>query len=132
MGLQSVIIRDETMGGETLNEFALEFLAAEVSIADIIRERVRYEVEAYNRKKQERFSGLVQPTGTEKALNGYRMGKRRKIDAAKQIETALKAFSSNGYIMLIDDAQAESLEQRVALSPNMNIAFLKLTPLVGG
>ncbi|WP_427453738.1 hypothetical protein [Litorimonas sp. WD9-15] len=132
MGFQNVIIRDETMGGETLNQFALEFLTADVSVADIIRERVRYEVDAYNRKKQDRFAGLIQPTGTEKVLNSYAMKTRRKIDSGQQIETALKAFTANGYILLINDVQAESLEQRISLLPDMSITFLKLTPLVGG
>ena len=132
MGIQNILIRDESMGGKTLHEFSLSFPKAEVTVSDIIRERVRYEVEAYNRKAQDKFFGLVRPTGAEQALNGYTLKKPRKIDPDKQIETALKAFSTNGFIILIDNQQVEQLDQKVNLSPDMNISFLKLTPLVGG
>jgi hypothetical protein len=132
MGIQNILIRDESMGGKTLREFSLSFPEAEVTVSDIIRERVRYEVEAYNRKSQDKFFGLVRPSDAEESLNGYRLKKLRKIDADKQIDIALKAFSSNGFIILIDELQAESLDQVIALTPDMNISFLKLTPLVGG
>jgi len=132
MGVQNILIRDESMGGKTLHEFSLSFAKAEVTVSDIIRERVRYEVEAYNRKAQDKFFGLVRPSDAEGTLNGYTFKKPRKIDADKQIDIALKAFSSNGFIILIDELQAESLDQTIELTPDMNISFLKLTPLVGG
>ena len=132
MGMQTVLIKDETFGGETIHSFALEFLSAKVSVADIIRERVQHEVDAYNRKTGKRFMGLIQPTDTEAALNGFRVKKPRKIDAKKQVETALAAFQKNGFILLLDDEQADSLDQMVTLRDEMQISFLKLTPLVGG
>ncbi|MEP4053007.1 MAG: hypothetical protein ABJN22_12255 [Litorimonas sp.] len=132
MGIQNILIRDESMGGKTLHEFSLSFPKAEVTVSDIIRERVRYEVEAYNRKAQDKFFGLVRPSDAEESLNGYKLRKPRRIDADKQIKIALKAFSTNGFIMLIDNQQAESLDQKIELKPDMNISFLKLTPLVGG
>jgi hypothetical protein len=132
MGIQNILIRDESMGGKTLHEFSLSFPKAEVTVSDIIRERVRYEVEAYNRKAQDKFFGLVRPSDAEETLNGYTLKKPRKINADKQIDIALKAFSSNGFIILIDELQAERLDQIIELVPDMNISFLKLTPLVGG
>lgn len=132
MGLQSIIVKDETIGREVKNEFLLEFLASEVTVADIIKERVRYEVEAYNRKTDGLFSGLIQPTDAEKKLNGFELKKRRKINLDKQVKTALRAFESNGYFMLIDDYQAEALSAKVTLKPDMIVTFVKLTPLVGG
>lgn len=132
MGVQTIMIKDETFGGETINSFALEFLNADVTVADIIRERVQHEVDLYNRKASSRFMGLVQPTDAETQLNGYVMKKPRKIKADTQIKTALAAFSKNGFIILIDDEQAESLTQKIALRDEMEISFLKLTPLVGG
>lgn len=132
MGMQSLIIKDETIGREVKNEFILQFLNAKVSVADIIRERVRYEVDAYHSKTQKRFNGLVQPSGAEIELNGYSLKKGKRINVDGQIETALKAFEQNGFFMLIDDLQAESLDQLIELKPDMNVVFVKLTPLVGG
>jgi len=132
MGAQTIMVKDETFGGETTNSFALKFLNAEVTAEDIIRERVQHEVDLYNRKTTSRFSGLVQPTHAEQQLNGYHIKKPRKIRADAQIEAALKAFTRNGFIVLIDDAQVESLSQKITLRDEMEISFLKLTPLVGG
>lgn len=132
MGVQNILIRDESMGGKTLHEFSLSFPKVEVTVADIIRERVQYEVDAYNRQVHQKFFGLIRPTDAEEQLNGYKMKKTRKVDAGKQIKVALKAFTSNGFIILIDDEQADRLDQAVTLKPDMNISFLKLTPLVGG
>lgn len=132
MGVQSLIIKDETIGREVKNEFALEFLSNQVTVADIIKERVRYEVEAYNRKAEGRFKGLIQPTEAEKTLNGFSLKKKRQIDLKKQIATALKAFDANGFFMLVDDYQAESLDAQVDIKPGSTVTFVKLTPLVGG
>ncbi|WP_291787790.1 hypothetical protein [Maribacter sp.] len=45
---------------------------------------------------------------------------------------ALDAFQKNGYFILIDNKQAEDLEQEVLVSKTTEIAFVKLTQLVGG
>lgn len=54
------------------------------------------------------------------------------IDAEKQVYVALDAFTKNGYFLLIDTIQSESLEQEVFLKSTTSISFIKLTPLVGG
>ena len=132
MGVQTIIIKDETVGGDVQNEFVLNFMDGHVTVADIIRERVTQEVDAYNRRIDDRFFGLVQPNDTEASLNGYKFRKKRKVDAGKQIETALKAFQQNAFFMLIDDVQAENLDDLITLKPDMSVSFVKLTPLVGG
>ena len=132
MGLQSIFIRDEVLGAVDQPErFALALPSAEVSVADIIRERVRYEVDAYNRDLAVKtFAGLVRPSERERRLNTAKT--HRVIDADAQIKAALKGFASNAFIMLIDDVQVETLEQKVMVRPDMEVTFLKLTPLVGG
>ena len=76
--------------------------------------------------------GLVQPTETESALNGYRMKTRRQVDAEKQVYVAPDAFQKNGYFVFINDMQAESLDQEVVVTEDLKVSFVKLTPLVGG
>lgn len=133
MGLQSLIIKDENFGGGgLLNEFSISFEAAQVTAADIIKERVRYEVQAYHNKTDDRFTGLIQPTDTEAELNGYKMKRGRRINVANQVKTALHAFDNNGFFMLIDDRQVEALDEVITIRPEMDVVFLKLTPLVGG
>jgi hypothetical protein len=60
------------------------------------------------------------------------MRKRRKIDPEKQFELALRAFYTNGFILLVDDKQVEELEEEIEVRPDTTVTFLKLVPLVGG
>jgi len=130
--MNTIIIKDETALGTVLNETQLNFSTTSVTIAEIIKARVTAEVTIYNQKLPAVFNGLVQPTLAEKVLNGFKLKKRQLIDAEKQTYIALDAFQKNGFFVLVDDLQAESLEQKVEIRPNTTVSFIKLTPLVGG
>jgi len=125
-------IKDETFAGDVLNEIELEIATQEIAVKDIIKMRVEREVENYNRRADKFFNGLVVPTDAEKTLNGYKMKHNAKIDAEKQVYLALAAFQKNGFFVLIDDVQSESLDQIVKIGENTKISFIKLTPLIGG
>ncbi len=127
-------IRDETTFSLGRPEFviALEFPATSITARELIRARVYQEVQNYNAHTTEYFHGLVQPTEAEQTLNGFRMAKNRSIDWERQYELAVKAFESNGFIILVDDKQVESLEQVIEIRPQTSATFLKLLPLVGG
>ncbi len=125
-------IIDETAGGKVLNEVEVSFQNELTTVQDIINTRVYAEVAAYNNKMPEYYRGLIQPGEAETTLNGFKLKQRKKIDAEQQLFTALDAFNRNGFFVLIDNIQAESLEQMVVINPNTTISFIKLTPLVGG
>jgi tRNA splicing ligase len=128
-----ITIKDETFGGKVLRELDLNFRTESVTVREIISERVLQEVESYNSKLPEYFNGLVEPSDAEKTLNGYKLHNNKKlIDGEKQVYTALDAFQKNGFFVLIDNTQAETLEQQVQLKFDTSISFVKLTPLVGG
>ncbi len=128
----TITIRDESATGKILNEILIQVANESVLVEDIICARVNAEVDNYNNKLPEYFKGLVQPTDAENTLNGYKLRKRTKVDAEKQVYIALDAFQKNGYFVLIDDIQAESLDQEVVLQKDTTVSFVKLTPLVGG
>lgn len=128
----TITVKDETFAGKILREIELEFKSEQVSIRDIIAERVTQEVKAYNDKLPEYFNGLVEPSQAEKTLNGYKLKKKKLIDAEVQVYTALDAFQKNAFFVLVDNIQSEKLEQQVMLNKATNISFIKLTPLVGG
>lgn len=125
-------VRDESATGNVFNEFDLAFDRITISIRDIITERVLHEVQRYNTEASEYENYLVQPNDDEVKLNQTQKQKRKRIDAEKQIEVALESFKCNGFFILIDDYQAESLDELVEVNSNPTISFIKLTPLVGG
>ena len=125
-------VRDKSTAGEPLHEFPLEVLTERVTVQEIIRSRVYQEVKDYNDKQPEYFRGLIQPTDAEKTLNGYKLRRARRIDWNAQYEAALEAFKNNRVIILVNDRQAEGLEQEVTVTPKTEVTFLKLVPLTGG
>ena len=128
----TLTIRDESTGGGTLHEFALEVLTERLTVRELIRSRVYQEVQDYNRKQPEVFRGLIEPTDAERTLNGFKLKTRRQIDWKNQFEKALEAFASSRVLVLVDEKQVDDLDQEITVGPGAVVSFLKLTPLVGG
>ncbi len=130
----TLTVRDESTTGDRHDAIELTFPTERITVRELIRERVYQEVQDHNLNLAQApvFRGLVQPTDAEQTLNGYKLKKPRLIDWKPQYDKAVEAFESNAIIILIDEQQAESLDQTVELTKGTEVSFLKLTPLVGG
>lgn len=129
----TLTVRDETTS--SLDEdhvFLLDLPSERVTVEALIRTRVRREVADYNASTSEHFRGLIQPSDAETTLNGFKVRKGRKIDPEEQCGKAVEAFGRNGFILLVDDRQAEELDEEIEVRPETTVTFLKLVPLVGG
>jgi hypothetical protein len=123
---------DETTSGTRHTAWHLEIFEEQITLREVIRRRVFQEVAEYNAGEQQVFRGLVQPSDTEQALNGYRLRRPKRVDAEKQFARAVEAFGRNGFLVLVDDRQVEDLDAMLDLRMGTEITFLKLVPLVGG
>ena len=130
--MATLTVRDETISGQTSNSFDLEFETATITVRELIRKRVYEEVREFNLKAEEYFRGLVQPTDTEQTLNGYKLKHKRLIDWEEQARKAEEAFEHNGFFILVDDKQVESLDEEIEIRLKTQVSFVKLMPLVGG
>ena len=128
----TVTIRDEVLGGETSLRWELQVPSERLTVRELLRSRVYQEVQDYNQQQGQVFRGLVQPEEAEKTLNGWKMKKPRMLDWKKQFERAIEAFEANRILLLVNDRQAEALDEEFVLSSQMSVTFLRLTPLVGG
>ena len=128
----ALTIHDETTSGERRQSLTLHLPDPTITARELIRARVFEEVKSYNETLPERFLGLVQPSDTERDLNGYKFRKQRKLDWHAQSSAALEAFGRNGFILLVDERQIESLDEEIRVRPETRVTFLKLVPLVGG
>lgn len=129
----TLTVRDETTS--SLDEdhvFLLELPSGRVTVEGLIRARVRREVEDHNASTRSLFRGLIQPSGAERTLNGFKVREGRRIDPEEQCRKAVEAFGRNGFILLVDDRQAEELDEEIEVRPETTVTFLKLVPLVGG
>ncbi|MEO0396767.1 MAG: hypothetical protein AAF243_12385 [Cyanobacteria bacterium P01_A01_bin.137] len=125
-------IHDTNTLGDNGPILVLDFLTEQITVRELIRSRVYQEVKDFNTQQPEFFRGLIQPTETEQTLNGYKLHKPRKINWETQFEKAIIAFQSNGFIILVDDAQVTELEDEITIAPETSVTFMKLVPLVGG
>ncbi|MFD0991156.1 hypothetical protein ACFQ1R_13695 [Mariniflexile jejuense] len=128
-----LVLKDVTFTGDILNQITIAVKNERTTVKELIAARVEAEVKAYNEKLPEYFKGLIQPNDTEKTLNGFKLKDRnRRIDIEKQVLIAWDAFYKNSYFILIDEQQAEDLEQEVLIGKDTTVNFIKLTQLVGG
>lgn len=126
-------IRDEAATGKLVRSFLLELKWEVTTLRELIRLRVEHEVTLFNANQEGAlFQGLVQPTGAEQVLNGFRLPRHRLLDWKEQFEHAIQAFERNGFLVLVDDRQIESLEESIVVRETSQISFVKLVPLVGG
>ncbi len=125
-------IRDETAMGQVIYEFDLLLSKPQVSVKEIISERVKLEVENYRNKKKSKGYSLFEVDKVEQILNKYDLKTTSKLDIEKQVAIALRAFDSNEFFIIIDNTQVDSLEQRVDITDNLQVSFLKLVPIMGG
>ena len=132
--LTELLIRDESTAslGKTEHTFTVHVSGEKISVRELIRLRVTQEVEEFNNRQPAVFRMLVQPNDTERTLNGFKFHKPRLVNPETQYEKAIEAFEGNGFIVLVDDRQIESLETEIVFRPETSITFLKLVPLVGG
>jgi hypothetical protein len=127
----SLEMRDETMSGKVLYELSIEMaqVKASMTIAEIIELRVRYETALRNSENNLDRPTLIRPSDLERELG---FGHRRTIDANQQVAVALKAFSQNQILVLVNNRQASELSDEVVVDFDTTIAFVRLVPLVGG
>jgi hypothetical protein len=121
------------MGGAPVPmAFSIE-VPEESSVANLIRTRVRTEVERHNAAQSDIYSGLTEPVGATPVSQGWRFPDGwQPVDWIIQAERSIQAFQRNAFFVLVDDVQVEDLETVVTVSTNSQVQFIKLVPLIGG
>jgi hypothetical protein len=128
----SVTIWDGTLPGDRSRAGSVTLDRERVTLRELIRERVRQEVQQYNENLPEVFFGLVQPKESESVLNGYRMKTRRPLDWEAQYRKACSSFERNGFVVFSQNRQLIELDEEIELAAESEVQFVKLVPLVGG
>ena len=133
-GIMEAVLKiwDETPGQGKRAAAELKLASERITAAELIRRRVEAEVAAHNGKTEAVFQGLVQPTESERVLNGFKLNKRRKLNPENQAKAALEAFRNNGFVLLFDDRQVENVDEWLTVTGKSKATFLRLVPLVGG
>jgi hypothetical protein len=131
----SVVLKtvDQVLGSPVMEGPPLAFAVGRITAREIVRTRVRMEVERYNSSDAPRgFASLVTPAQQECELNGAQRPPRRPLDAERQIEVALEAVRKRRVIIMFNGVQVTDLDEPLDVTPVSEARFLKLVPLVGG
>jgi hypothetical protein len=128
----TIRVWDEIVPGPRSQAKLVTAPEAATTAREIIRNRVREEVERHNQFLPEVFCGLVQPEESERVLNGFRMKARRPLDEEAQVQRACTSFERNGFLLIVDGRQITGLDDPVWLRTDSEVQFVKLAPLVGG
>jgi hypothetical protein len=128
----TIHVLDESLAGERSNRRALVLPGEDVSVRELIRERVYQEVQDFNLARSGVFRGLVQPAGAEPSGAGHVVSGGREVDWRQQFALACDAFERKRLLVLIGDRQALELDERFTVAPGTEVSFVRLVPLVGG
>lgn len=121
----------DQIGARRTGSVALD-LSESSTVREIIRSRVYQEVQDFNQQQPEYFRGLVTPSDAEQTLNGLKVHKGRTLDWEEQFKQAVEGFETNRFFILIGDRQASHLDEVFHLTPETDVSFVKLVPMVGG
>jgi hypothetical protein len=100
-------------------------------LRELLTRRIEEEVAAFNGGDNE-IRPLVVPSEQERRLNGEPLKQRRNVDAARQLETAIEAFQRTRILVVVDRVQVLDLDRELTVTPDSEVRFIKLVPLVGG
>ena len=128
-------ICDETLPGAGASEQpGLSGLPDVITVEELIRWRVREEVARHNAHGTARFTGLVEPSATERELNspGRPESNRKRVDWEQQADTAVRGFERNAFFVMVDSQQVCNLSDEIDVAKATEATFIKLVPLVGG
>src|SRR5262245_18364754 len=112
--------------------FKLSLKTYRLTVRELIRARVEREMAEYKTRRSDKLYGLLQAQETEQAQNNARPRKFQSLDCQEQFDKAVQAFLRNGFILLVDQRQVESLDTWIEVKPETEVTFLKLVALVGG
>ena len=112
--------------------FKLSLKTDRLTVGELIRTRVQREVAEYNTRQSDKLYGLLQARETEQTHSNARPRKFQPLNWQEQFDKAVRAFQRNGFIILVDKRQVESLDTWIEVKPETEVTFLKLVALVGG
>ena len=137
-----MLLTDE-IGGEVYPVGEVRLHKPVITVRELIGVRVDLELEAHrDREADVRGRSMPGLSGRELRLNGAEKALRPSIFSAcrkeespardRMIEAAEQGFLRNRFFILLDDRQAEHLDDELELGRTGEVTFLQLTPLQGG
>lgn len=112
--------------------------SGEFTLRNLLAHVVGAEVAAFRERQEERK--LLKALSAGQIAEGVAKGRvdmggrdaETAIDEPTALATAIEAFTDGLYLVVIDDEEIKSIDQRVRVTPESRITFVRLTMLAGG
>jgi hypothetical protein len=101
-------------------------------LREILTRRIEEEAAAINAGDDAIRPLVVAPTEHERRINGEPSKRLPKVDAARQLAAAIEAFQRTRILVVVGRRQVLDLDEQLTLTPDSEIRFIRLVPLVGG
>ena len=127
--MAQVVVRDQVLGGADVVGVTLTFPVERITVRELIRSRVYQEVEDYNRSKQETpYKAWAAQSGHSPAPQG----RGAEVVWRTEYDRACEAFERKRVFVLIGDRQATTLDEKIDVSRDIEVTFVRLVLLAGG
>ena len=123
-------IVDQTLGVHPPVTRELRLVSERITLRELLKRRIDEEVAELN-AGGDKIKPLVAPTDQERRLNGEK-STRRMVDPDRQLAAAVEAFERTRIVIIVDSRQVLNLDEQIVATPDTEVRFLKLVPLVGG
>lgn len=125
-------IYDEDARGNRIHTLRIPNSQSQVSVRDLIKNRIESEVNRFNMQRPVCFFALVQPEGAEITSRGYRLQNHRTLDWNKQFEVAVAGFEKKSFLINANGRDYQGLDDQIDINDNTEIIFIKFMEVVGG
>lgn len=135
--MPQIEIKLKKLGKKKIKSFVVELQGSVETLDDLIRQMVRHEVKRFN---EEQGSPTIIPFLTpsqldQKSENGKvsfgDLYNGEKAIEEESVENALLAFQDGMFVVFVDDCEIKSLEERLSLTAQSEVVFMRLTFLTG-
>jgi hypothetical protein len=139
--MESLVIRAEVVGrrGTSFARLRLERSFPFQTARDLLCSVVEQQLDQYRLRKQDAqllrvlsVEAIEDGRGAGKIVSGGQDQDERVPAVPDAIRSAIQAFEDGLFYMFVNDVQVEHLDQPISDQENMDLLFLRLTPLVGG
>ncbi len=128
----SIQAEDSVVGKSGKRRITLIVYDNAVSVRSLIEARVHRLLSAEGDRQNAATHAAVGLDSRELELNPSRQTKPDSEKRQRLIDEACEAFEKNGFFVIVDGVQKDRLDEMVPLTPESEIRFLQLVPLVGG
>lgn len=130
--MHAIELQIQSTSGVIEKYIHLQLARQQMTLVDLFRQQIQVRLLAW--QCQHKVNVIdYQLDQYEKSLNTQQNSAWfKQLEIEQQIEQAIIFFKKQRFIVLVDDQQIQSLEQKFVITEHSVIQFIRLIPLIGG